>query len=53
VTFMNVVDPLAFSRRILELLKAGPEDTLELSLLRNGCVLVSRSGKEAAKEAGR
>jgi hypothetical protein len=48
--FMNVVDPLAFSRRILELLKAGPEETLELSLLKNGKVLIGKTESERGME---
>jgi len=40
------VDRAGLGSKILELLKAGPGSEIELSLLHNGSVLVSRSGKE-------
>jgi hypothetical protein len=36
------VDPAGLASRILELLKAGPEDTLELSLLKDGSLRITK-----------
>jgi hypothetical protein len=43
---MNVVDAAGLSRRILELLRLGPEGVVELSLLKSGAVLVSKSQED-------
>jgi len=43
---MQTVDPVSLARKILDLLKAKTGSEIELSLLRNGAVLLSRSEAE-------
>lgn len=40
---MNTVDPTGLGRRILELAKAGVDSVLEISLLKSGQILVSKT----------
>jgi hypothetical protein len=43
---MQSVDPTSLAQKILELLKVKAGSEIELSVLRNGSVLLSRSSKE-------
>jgi hypothetical protein len=43
---MNSVDFSGLGKRIAELLRLGPEGTIELSLTRGGQVLISKSEAE-------
>jgi hypothetical protein len=43
---MNTVDPAGLGRRILELAKAGSDSVLEISLLKSGEILISKSQED-------
>jgi len=47
---MKSVDAIGLSHRVLELLRAGPESTLQLDLLRDGSLRISKLDSETPKE---
>jgi hypothetical protein len=46
----NSVSPLSLAKKIVDLLGAGPGDSIELSKLRNGDVLISRPEQAGESE---
>jgi hypothetical protein len=43
---MNTVDPAGLGKRVLELLRASSDAILEVSILKSGAVLVSKSQED-------
>jgi hypothetical protein len=48
--FMQTVDFSALGKRVTELLRLGQEEIIELSLLRSGQILISKSEEKDGKK---